>query len=308
MSQASPPAARISTDEIVTGEGARLEAAAVSTGVRVLSAAIDYGLYGLGLVMSLVTWAITAVDTSDLSRSAVIASLAVITAAWTVLVPLAVEGASHGRSAGRLVTGTVVVRDDGAAVRLRDSAVRVGLGLVEVWACAGVVALVTSVLSPRSKRLGDVLAGTHVVATGHGAAWAPPLLMPDELAAWATGADLGHLDDTLALACRTFLQRASSMEPASRRRLGQELAATASEAVYPPPPQGTHPERFLAAILCERRDRDLERLRQREDATARLTRRAVILPYGLGRLDGLCAGPEPGSPRSPADERLSPAG
>jgi len=65
-----------------------------------------------------------------------------------------------------------------------------------------------------------------------------------------------RLPDGLALATRQFLGRAQTLHPASRARLGDELSGQIGRLVAPPPPPGTHPEMFLAAVLAERRDRE----------------------------------------------------
>lgn len=84
------------------------------------------------------------------------------------------------------------------------------------------------------------------------------------------------------LVCRTFLQRASTTQPAARARLGAQLAAQVEPFVSPPPPWGTHPERFLAAVLVERRDRELFlglRDRRSDDDARRSLER---LPHEIG--------------------------
>ena len=131
------------------------------------------------------------------------------------------------------------------------------VAVVEIWLAYGVVAALACVVTRRGKRLGDLLAGTYVVHERSAVQAAPPVLMPPELAAWAAQADLRALPGNLALIGRTFLQRGSSMQPAPRARLAAQLAAAVEPYVFPPAPAGTHPERFLAAVLAERRDREL---------------------------------------------------
>ena len=107
--------------------------------------------------------------------------------------------------------------------------------------------------------------------------------MPPELTQWAGGTDLRALPGELSLTARTFLQRASVLTPASRHRLGMELASQVQGYVSPPPPAGTHPERFLAAVLTERRNRELvleNRDRRLEEDVLRDMARP---PYGVGR-------------------------
>lgn len=256
-----PPASseRMMVPELmITGEAVALEVLPVPVGPRLLSGIIDYALYGAGLVCTAVTvtTAIIKVEAS-LSRAAGTALAAVITLVWMVVVPVSVEVLTRGRSAGRLAIGMRVVRDDGGAVRFRHCLVRTLVALIEIWATGGAVALCACAVTRRGKRLGDLLAGTYVVRENGSSRDAAPLIMPPELAAWAAQADLRALPGNLALVSRTFLQRASTLLPDARNRLAIELAAEAEPYVAPAPPAGTHPERFLAAILVARRDREL---------------------------------------------------
>ena len=127
-----------------------------------------------------------------------------------------------------------------------------------------------------------MLAGTYVVREHHRSHAAPPLLMPPELVQWAAGTDLRSLPGGLSLTARTFLQRASALMPSSRHQLGLDLASQVQGYVSPPPPAGTHPERFLAAVLTERRNRELvleSRNRRLEEDVLRDVARP---PYGVG--------------------------
>ena len=63
--------------------------------------------------------------------------------------------------------------------------------------------------------------------------------------------------------------------------LGSQLTSEVQRYVNPLPPAGTHPEAFLAAVLAERRDRELAtRLRagERDAAESSLLKR---LPHGV---------------------------
>lgn len=268
----------MNVERMVIGEAVALEVAPASVGLRLAGALIDYGLYGLAAWMTLVTWAMVAADSIE-SLAVLMVHLSVIAVTWMVVVPVVVETVSRGRSAGRLVTGCRVVRDDGGAVRLRHVLVRVGVAVVEVWMTLGVVALISCAATRRSKRLGDLLAGTYVVCERHGAAQAPPLLMPEELADWAANADLGQIPGSTALAARTFIQRASRMDPRARGRLSEELAAQIGAVVAPPPPPGTHPERLVAAVLCEHRDRELRTALADRELEAQVRGRVNALPF-----------------------------
>ncbi|MDO4242263.1 MAG: RDD family protein [Actinomyces sp.] len=262
---------RMMTPELmITGEAVALEVAPASIGLRLISGAIDYAIYAGGFILS-ISVIITLFDMGLLPSAAVRSTVtSIVLALWVVVVPLTVEVVSRGRSAGRLVVGSRVVRDDGGALRLRHSLVRVLLATVEIWLSAGTLAAVACVATKRGKRLGDLLAGTYVVRDRPGVRDGAPLIMPPELAGWAGQADLRALPGDLALAARTFLQRASTMRPDARTRLARRLAARAEPYTSPPAPPGTNPERFLAAILVARRDREffLELRDRRSDERA----------------------------------------
>jgi hypothetical protein len=97
--------------------------------------------------------------------------------------------------------------------------------------------------------------------------------MPYELATWARAADVASLPTGLALAVRQFLSRAVALDPASRASVGTDLARRVSPYVAPPPPPGTAPETFLAAVVATRRERDQARLDRERAFRERLTSR-----------------------------------
>ena len=276
----------IERELMVTGEAVALEVVPATVVSRILSGLIDYTAYSVGGAISLFVVMILAINErsefgDNLAFIRAIISLVIL--AWIVVIPLLTELLSRGRSLGRMVTGTRVVRDDGGTVRLRHCLVRTLLAVVEIWLASAVPAVCTSVVSKRGKRLGDMLAGTYVVRDRHRSSMAPPLLMPPELAGWAAGTDLRALPGGLSLTARTFLQRASSMDAGYRSHLGLDLASQVQAYVSPPPPAGTHPERFLAAVLTERRNRELvlaTRDRRLEEEVRRDMARA---PYEVGR-------------------------
>lgn len=274
---------RMMTPELmITGEAVALEITPVPVGLRLLSGLIDYALYAAGAILSLTTWStLQSLLLPDMSNAAAIAQVSVLFLMWMVVIPLTIEVLSRGRSAGRLVTGCRVVRDDGGAIRLRHSLVRALTAVVEVWLIQGIPAVCSCIVTRRGKRLGDLLAGTYVINERSGAMGAPPLLMPPELAGWAARADIRPLPGNLALAGRIFLQRTPTLQPDARARLGADLAARVLPFAAPPPPAGTHPERFLAAVLCERRDRELAMNLRDRALEERDVLRLERLPYGV---------------------------
>ena len=287
MTAASPTSSErmIEPELLITGEAVALEITPATVANRITSGLIDYTVYALGAALSVfAVMGLVIGDGSALKEDLALlkALLSLVALAWLVVIPLLVELFSRGRSLGRMVTGARVVRDDGGTVRLRHCLVRTLLAVVEIWGTWAVPALYASIVSKRGKRFGDMLAGTYVVREHHRSHAAPPLLMPPELVQWAAGTDLRSLPGGLSLTARTFLQRASSLMPSSRQQLGLDLASQVQGYVSPPPPAGTHPERFLAAVLTERRNRELvleSRNRRLEEDVLRDMARP---PYGVG--------------------------
>jgi uncharacterized RDD family membrane protein YckC len=284
MSSSDRPALTL-PPEVVTGEAVALELRPASFATRALAQALDLlvmaavGL-GVGIALSL----LPGLDEAASQAVGLVAVVAVV-----VGLPVTVETLTRGRSLGKVAAGLRVVRDDGGPVRLRHALVRGLLAVVEIIATLGSIALISSLLNPRGKRLGDLLAGTFVLRERGGAALVPLPPMPPELAAWAVQADLGQLPDRLAVGVRRFLGGAASLHPASRQQLGGELATEVTRFVAPPPPAGTPPERFLVAVLTERRRRDFERLRRLDGDRARRDARrraAGILSPAASRLLG----------------------
>ncbi len=69
----------------------------------------------------------------------------------------------NGRTPGKRYLGIRVVRDDGSRVSALDSVIRNAMRIVDALPGYYGVGLVTMLLSARSKRLGDMVAGTIVV-------------------------------------------------------------------------------------------------------------------------------------------------
>jgi hypothetical protein len=193
--------------------------------------------------------------------------------------PATMETLTRGRTVGKLVFGLRVVRDDGGPVTSRQSITRALVGVVEIWMFTGVPALVASVLNSRSKRLGDMAAGTYVVNQRSRMRLLAPPQMPPPLAAWATSADVAALPPGLTVAVRQFLARADTLTPASRDTLGRELLTEVLRHVAPPPPPGFHGEYVLAAVVAERRRRDAERLAREQRLRERVVTPDPLLPH-----------------------------
>ncbi|WP_104091194.1 RDD family protein [Arthrobacter sp. GMC3] len=255
---------------IITGEAVVLELRPASFAARSLGCAID--------VLVTVVLAIAAIFTIgaipflvDASATRAIILLTLVT--LLVGLPIAVETLTRGKSLGKLVMGLRIVRDDGGSIRFRHALIRGLLGFFEIYMSLGSVAFLASLFNGKSKRLGDMLAGTYAIRDR--APEPKPLQVHTvpALAPWAALADIGRLPDTLARRISVFLRQGGAMAQGSRESLGTDLATEASRYVAPQPPLGTPPEMFLAVLIAERRDRDFKRLSAAAEQAQRLRSR-----------------------------------
>ncbi|MGD9954885.1 MAG: RDD family protein [Candidatus Nanopelagicales bacterium] len=236
----------------VTGEAVALDLRLAQFPSRMLALFLDLLIQLVLLII--VVWLVG----STLS-SADGAAAAAITVTMIVLVlvgwPTLIETLTRGRSLGKVAAGLRVVRDDGGPVRFRHSFVRALFMIVDFWLTSGSVGLIASLASQRGKRVGDQFAGTVVIRERVPSAARVvqhAYAMPPGLEGWASTADLARLPDVTAQQARQLLTRAATLEPSVRDSLGRQLAAEVQAYVAPPPPQGTHPEAYLAAVLTQR--------------------------------------------------------
>lgn len=247
----------VGDDDLVTGEAVALDLPHAGLGLRILSGLLDL-LVGYAALWGLQWVAYRLAGGTD--DALVAAAITVAVVAAMVALPTTLETLTRGKTLGHLALGLRTVRDDAGPISFRHAVTRAMVGVVEVYGCAGLPALLCAVFSRRGKRFGDLLAGTYVVRDRQKVALPPPARMPPQLAAWAATADLAPLPDHLAAAVRQFLSRTASFAPEVREELGRRLLDEARPFMAPAPPPGNHHEYVLMAVLAERRRRDTERL------------------------------------------------
>ena len=239
-------------DELVSGEAVVIEVPCARFPSRMAAILIDLLVQGLLLLIvdSVIVAAAGHLDAASVAAIAVTASVAIIVGYPTIF-----ETLSRGRSLGKLALGLRVIGDDGGPERFRQALVRALAAVVEIWLLTGAPALISSLLSARGKRLGDLFTGTYVIQERLSARTLPPPQMPPYLAAWAASLELSALPDSVASSARGYLSRYWELTPQARHDLGQRVAADVAARVSPPPPPRTPPADFLAAVLAERRAR-----------------------------------------------------
>lgn len=270
--------ARDDRESLVTGEAVLLDLRTASFAVRMLSASID-GAVQLAILVGGIVGAVWVMAALDADEGFFAAGTLVMSVTAYVGYPVLCEMLLRGRSVGRLVTGTRVVREDGGPVHVRQSVLRAVMAMFEIWGTAGAVALTCSVLDRKSRRIGDLLAGTVVIQERMSAPRSQRIELPQELRPWAAGADVGRLPVALVQDIRSFLPRAERIHPRSRQQLSRDLLQRTLPFVAPAPPPGTDPEAFLAAVVSERSRRDEERLRRAVAAQRELSAEVRTAPF-----------------------------
>jgi uncharacterized RDD family membrane protein YckC len=262
--------------ELVTGEAVALDVKPTSYILRAAGAALDWLAFVLLFVGLVLVIVFTAGGLDQSLRTALVTVSLVFS---LVIAPMTVEVATHGRSLGKLAVGARIVRDDGGATQLRHAFIRALTGVVEIYMTFGGLAALVGLLNARSKRLGDLIAGTYSQLERVPAVDSVGYAMPPQLAAWAGVADVARLPDRLSRRIAQFLHEAPGMTPAARAGLSTELAGEASAFVSPLPTADA--ETFLVGVAALRRDRDFRALTLERERLARLAPVLDALPHGF---------------------------
>jgi len=261
--------------QLVTGDAVAVDSRPASFALRAASAVIDV-VVTVVLAGGGVWLVIAAVPGGD--RATTTALITLVIAFCLIVLPAGVETATRGKSLGRLALGIRIVRDDGGAIGFRHAFVRALLGVVELYLTLGGVAAVTGLLSARTKRLGDLVAGTygmHERAPQPVPLWLP---VPEPLATWATIADVARMPDALVRRIAAFLRQAPGMAPSSREQLARSLAAEAAAYTHPVPDAPA--DAFLVGVAALRRQREAVAL-ARQAALEQRLEPALRAPVGF---------------------------
>jgi uncharacterized RDD family membrane protein YckC len=259
--------------EVVTGEAVVLDLTIARFPSRILALLIDILVQLPVLIFVAVVVSATSASHLNTASGAAI-YLAGFMFEW-IGYPLIFETLSRGKTLGKLALGIRVVSDDGSPERFRQALVRaLSAAFIEVWLfplnLIGIPAgLITSMVSAKGKRLGDMFAGTFVIQerVPRRPELAPVFtVIPPQLLGWAPHLEVSRLSDQTAAAANSFLRRYYDLRPAAREQLGMQLAATVAAQVSPLPPPGTDPVAYLAAVLAVRREREQARLFARQTA------------------------------------------
>jgi uncharacterized RDD family membrane protein YckC len=243
--------------DVVTGEAVALELPVANFPSRIAALLLDMlvQIVLLVVVFIVIVAASAAISSDYIAAEVVIAEVLVL-----VAYPTTFETLSRGKTLGKMALGIRVVGDDGSPVRFRQALVRALVGVFEIWTVLlAPVGLITAIVSARGKRVGDIFAGTYVIQERAPARQALPYMfavVPPPLAGWAQTLQVARLSDQTAEAAGSYLRRFAELSPQARDALGVQLANAVATQVSPPPPAGTPPAAYLAAVLAVRRARE----------------------------------------------------
>lgn len=181
-----------------------------------------------------------------------IALLLVLAFTWQFGYPIGFEVLARGRTPGKAVLGLRVVTVDGAPVRLRHAVVRATVGTFELLGTLGGIAVISSFISARGQRLGDLAAGTLVVRERRGrqAPAAEVFVAPGGFENYVARLDVSALRAEDYAMVRETLLRARELPQGASARLAADVAARLVGRVRPAPPPECGPNAFLACVAA----------------------------------------------------------
>jgi uncharacterized RDD family membrane protein YckC len=266
------------SQELVTGEAVALDLRAASFVLRAAGAIIDYLVYFGGyIVLVLIFLNFSGQLQLDQAITTAIALTALVLC--IVVIPVAVETLTQGKSLGKLAIGARIVRDDGGSIGFRHALIRALTGVFEIYITFGGMAAIVALLNGKAKRLGDLVAGTYSQNERVSKAVPPVFGVPVELLEWSKTADVAKMPDALARRVAQFLAQAGGLTPSTRDRLSRELATEVS--IYVSPVPSTNAELFLAAVASLRRDREFAALQLEKNGLERLAPVLGGMPRGF---------------------------
>ncbi|QQG86151.1 RDD family protein [Mycobacteroides chelonae] len=273
--------------ELVTGDAVVLDVKVAQLPVRVVSTFIDIFVQVILLYAGIFVVAFSLSQFDEALAGALSIAYSVLA---LVGYPVIWEMSTRGRSLGKMAMGLRVVSDDGGPERLRQAVIRALAAVVEIFMFMGAPAVISSLVSAKGKRLGDIFAGTMVISE-RGPKLPPPPVMPPPLAEWAQTLQLSGLTTEQANLARQFLNRAGQLAPQTRDQMLYQISTDVLASIAPPPPPGTPPQFMLAAVLAERHLRALEHMQPAYPAAP-----LPVPPVGWAGPPAASAASEPSEP------------
>ena len=227
---------------IATPEGVEVELTLAGVGSRFIAGAIDFSIQ----IVVIVALSVVLRQLGD-------AGLAIFTSLSFLLIffyDVLFEVLGGGRTPGKRACGLRVVASGGRPITLGRSAVRNILRIIDILPGFYAVGMVVVFATPRNQRIGDLVAGTHVVRDRHGDRHPPPATaLPRVDTRVAQTWDVSAVSAGDVAAVRAFLERRDGLAAEARKGIAAELdSRLRSRVPGVPPAMGS--EQFLELLVA----------------------------------------------------------
>jgi uncharacterized RDD family membrane protein YckC len=223
-------------------EGIGLEYTLAGLGSRFLAAGVDLLLCGVVLAALIGLEAALGGSRTLQLVTLIVGSFLALFVYW-----IAFEVWASGRTPGKRLGGLRVLMTSGQPVTFAPSAVRNVLRIVDIYATAMVVGVVSIVLSKRDQRLGDLAAGTIVVRERRDRSL---MAGPSGQLSGQAGVDVTAVTASELAAIRDFLARRDRLTAESRARVSRALADSVGPKVGGLSPRSVSSEQLLETIVA----------------------------------------------------------
>jgi uncharacterized RDD family membrane protein YckC len=167
--------------------------------------------------------------------------------------PIGFETLWRGRTPGKAAMGLRVVTQEAAPVGLRHATIRATVGIFELLMLLGLPAVISSLVSARGQRLGDLAAGTIVVRERRAAGglevevFAPPTGHEG----YTARLDVSAIGPQEYATIRDTLRRLPTLpDHATRWHVANQVAGSFAGRVTPPPPASASAETWLRCVAA----------------------------------------------------------
>ena len=241
---------------LVTPEAVRLDLPEATVGSRGIAVIVDWILQAI-LGALLAFGAQFAFDAPGMPTWVPVSTALVLTFLIYFGYPIGFETVRRGRTPGKALMGLRVVTVEGGPVRFRHAAIRAALGLIDFGLTFGLAAVLSSLLSKRSQRLGDFVAGTVVLRerSGTGTVTSRRFEIPPGAEALAGSLDPSGLTSRDYAAVREFLVRAGTLSDDRRDALARQLLEAITPRLGVAPDSWQEPEVVLQVVAARYQQR-----------------------------------------------------
>lgn len=220
---------------VVTPENVTITYELAGLGSRAVAHVLDAMVQAGALIVLFVASALIMTRLTDIApHSAILRFISDFAAAIMIIVSFVTfagyfiyfESVRNGQSPGKRWTGLRVIGEEGAPIDLSAAAVRNLVRIIEFALGSYIISIISILISPKYKRLGDYAAGTIVVKerAPAGAPEAPksPLYQDAKAAPYVHDVDLLTRDEFEAV--KRFVLRRSELAPTVQEDIARQIA------------------------------------------------------------------------------------